>query len=130
MFTYKTLLLQLQPLYRTCTLTNLPFATHFHVEHCCFTSHLHQLTTSHGIKLYTFDFAVIILYGFQSRAHKNQVYHQDHDTQTRKCAHKRTPLVLNAMGRVNQSPKQRGSNGRSKWTLIQQKYLQCSVSDE
>ena len=56
-------------IYRMHTPTNLPFATRFCFEHFCFTSHLHQLTTSRGIKLYLFHFAVITLCGFKPRAH-------------------------------------------------------------
>ena len=54
-----------------CTLTYLPFATHFCFEHFCFTSHLHQLTASHGINLYLFYFAVFILYGLKPGAYTN-----------------------------------------------------------
>ena len=46
-------------IYRTRTLANLPFASHFRFEHFSFTSHLHWLTTSRGINVYVFYFTVL-----------------------------------------------------------------------
>ena len=46
-------------IYRMHTPNNLPFASQFHFKHFSFTSHLHQLTTSHGINIYLFYFTVL-----------------------------------------------------------------------
>ena len=43
------------------TLTNSPFATHFTLEHFCFTSHLHWLMTSHGINFIYFTLLLLFI---------------------------------------------------------------------
>ena len=56
-------------IYRTRTPTNLLFAIRFCFKHFCFTSHLHQLTTSRGINFTYFTLPFSFLHGFKSRAH-------------------------------------------------------------
>ena len=48
-------------IYRTHTLTNLPFATRFTLEHFCFISHLHHLITSHGINFIYFTLLLLFI---------------------------------------------------------------------
>ena len=64
---------------RMCTLANLPFAFHPCFDDISFTSHLHQLTTSHGINTYIFYFAVLFYLDSKTRDHMEvlPMTHQD-----------------------------------------------------